>query len=168
MGAFHQHPDGIIYVRGVQATYSDTLANFIADFNIVPPALPAGADDHIYMQGRRHAYMGAGNIIAGGAMPWLQGDAIIAALDAGLAAQAARLAFLTPEQIAERAAAAAEATRIATITSDAQVQAWTDRLAISSNAQIDTYFAGNVTTLAQNIAITKALAKIIAAKLRLK
>src|SRR5215204_1459087 len=93
MGEFHQHPDGNIFVRGDAGIYyTDTPENFTADFGVEPPVLPDGADDHVYTQGRRHAFMGGGNIIAGGPVPWPVGDQVIAALPAGLAAQAARKA----------------------------------------------------------------------------
>ncbi|UZE51130.1 DUF4376 domain-containing protein [Rhodopseudomonas sp. P2A-2r] len=56
----------------------------------VPPLL-AGANEQIYSQGRRHCYMAEGDIVAGGDMPWPDGDSIIAAIDLGLAAQALRM-----------------------------------------------------------------------------
>jgi len=62
----------------------------LADFGATLPAMPEGADDHIYTQGKRHAFMGDGNIIEGGPMPWPDGDRIIGAIQLGLAAQAAR------------------------------------------------------------------------------
>src|SRR6187455_338685 len=89
MGEFQQHPDGMIFVRGEAGKYyADTPENFVADFGgtFLPPALPDGADDHVYTQGKRHAYMGGGNIIAGGPVPWPEGDQLTADLDAGLAA----------------------------------------------------------------------------------
>lgn len=79
MNEFHQHPDGFIYVRTDAGTYADTVVNFLADAGLSAlPPLPAGADDHIYRQGKRHAYMGDGTVIAGGPMPWPEGDTIIA------------------------------------------------------------------------------------------
>jgi len=86
----HQHPDGFVCVRTPLGTYIDTPENFVADFGATLPAMPQGADDHIYTQGKRHAFMGDGNIIAGGPMPWDVGDTIIANVTAGLANQAAR------------------------------------------------------------------------------
>jgi len=91
MGEFHQHPDNLIYVRGEAGKYyGDKSENFAIDFGVTPPALVDGADEHIYTQGRRHCFMGEGNVIAGGPVPWPEGDAIIANIDAGLAAQTTR------------------------------------------------------------------------------
>jgi hypothetical protein len=92
MGEFHQHPDGHIIVIGDAGTYVDSRANFETDFgtNLAGAPMPDGADDHIYTQDKRHCFMGGGNVIAGGPMPWPEGDQIIAAVEAGLAAQAAR------------------------------------------------------------------------------
>src|SRR4051794_17777583 len=86
----HQHPDGLVCVRTALGTYIDTPENFAVDFGATLPAMPEGADDHIYTQGKRHAFMGDGNIVAGGPMPWPDGDRIIAEVGAGLARQAAR------------------------------------------------------------------------------
>jgi hypothetical protein len=90
----HQHPDGFVCVRTQLGTYIDTPENFVADFGATLPAMPQGADDHIYTQGRRHAFMGDGNIIAGGPMPWPDGDRIIDEVKVALEAQAARRASL--------------------------------------------------------------------------
>jgi len=94
----HEHPDGYVYVRAGGVTYADTAENFVADFSETLPPMPAGADDHIYTQDRRHAWMGDGNVIEGGPIPWPQGDRIIANLAAGIAAQDARLASLPPPE----------------------------------------------------------------------
>lgn len=91
MGEFHQHPDGHVYVRGESATYMDSRKNFEADFGATLPELPPGADDHIYTQGKRHAYMGGGDIIDGGPMPWPEGDKIIARVSEGITAQMDRI-----------------------------------------------------------------------------
>lgn len=91
MGEFHQHPDGFIYVRAEDgALYADTKENFVSDAGLTLPALPDGADDHIYTQDRRHAFMGNGNVIEGGPVPWDWGDAVIARVPQLLAAQDAR------------------------------------------------------------------------------
>ena len=92
MSDFHQHPDGPIYVRTPDGVYADTPENFAADFGATVPPLPAGADEHIYTQGRRHCFMGGGDVIDGGPMPWTEGDAIIAGVAAALQAQAERVA----------------------------------------------------------------------------
>lgn len=96
---FHRHPDGYVYVRAADGTeYIDDNVNFVRDFSETLPPLPDGADDHIYTQGRRHAYMGDGNIIEGGPMPWDQGDRIIASVTDALAAQATRREAEPPER----------------------------------------------------------------------
>lgn len=92
MAEFHQHPDDWVYVRAPGAIYMDRPENFAADFGVALPPLPAGADERIYTQGRRHALMGDGNIVAGGEMPWPLGDQVIAAVAKGLQAQQARRA----------------------------------------------------------------------------
>jgi hypothetical protein len=108
MGEFHQHPDGHIIVIGDAGTYVDSRANFEADFGAGPSLvtqapLPDGANDHVYTQGKRHCFMGDGNVMGGGPMPWPEGDNIIAAVGDGLAAQAARreaeLAALPPPEM---------------------------------------------------------------------
>lgn len=90
MPDFHQHPDGLIYVRTTAATYSDTPENFELDFGVSLQPMPHGADEHIYTQGKRHCFMGDGDVIDGGPMPWPEGDKIIADVANGLAAQLAR------------------------------------------------------------------------------
>lgn len=89
---FHQHPDGLIYVRTATGTYVDTPENFGEDFGRPIPPLPAGADEHVYTQGRRHCFMGGGDVIDGGPMQWPVGDEIIASIAAGLSAQSGRKA----------------------------------------------------------------------------
>lgn len=86
----HQHPDGHVIIRTDAGIYIDTPENFALDFGITLPALPVPADEHIYTQGKRNAFMGDGNVVDGGAVPWDVGDSIIASIDPGLAAQAAR------------------------------------------------------------------------------
>lgn len=93
MNEIHQHPDGLIYVRAPGAVYMDSAANFEADFGAGLPAFPPGADEHIYTQGRRHCFMGGGNVIDGGPLPWPDGDAILARLAAAIAAQQRRRAM---------------------------------------------------------------------------
>jgi hypothetical protein len=88
----HQHPDGHVYVRTDRGTYADAAANFALDSGKTLPTMPAGADDHIYTQGKRHCFMGDGNVIAGGPMPWPEGDAIIASISVLLTTQAKRIA----------------------------------------------------------------------------
>jgi hypothetical protein len=110
MGEFHQHPDGFIYVRADNGThYADTKDNFVLDSGIALPLLPDGADDHIYTQGRRHAFMGNGDIIDGGPVPWPWGDDVIANIAVLIAAQKARTPVkeplspsLVPQTISDR------------------------------------------------------------------
>jgi hypothetical protein len=61
-----------------------------------------------------------------------------------------------------RAAEQAEETRLGTLSADDDVRAMAVRLATSTNAQIDTYFANNVTNAAQAIGVLKLVVKIIA------
>jgi hypothetical protein len=86
----NQSPDGTVAVFNGQKRYVDTLDNFQADFAVTLPALPSGGTNRIYEQNRRHPIILAGNVVDGGPMPWTMGDQIIANIDAGLAAQAAR------------------------------------------------------------------------------
>ena len=90
MAELHQHPDGWVYVRTPDGTYMDRPENFAADFGVALPPLPEGACERIYTQGRRHALMGDGNVIAGGEMPWPLGDLIIRQASEALQAQRAR------------------------------------------------------------------------------
>lgn len=107
MGELHQHPDGYVYVRTAGKTYGDTKANFELDAGLTLSALPAGADERVYAQDKRHASMGGGNIVDGGPMPWPLGDLAIANISALLTAQAARIAAAAAVKAAEQAAAAA-------------------------------------------------------------
>lgn len=106
MAEFHRHPDGLVYVRGASAEYVDTPEHFQVDFGVTLAALPAGANEQVYSQGRRHAFMKDGSVVDGGSMPWSAGDAIIAGLAAGIAAQVVRTA-VPPVEISLAAYAAA-------------------------------------------------------------
>jgi hypothetical protein len=90
MGELHQHPDGNVFVRTDAGNYADSAGNFATDAGVTLPVLPLGADERIYSQDKRHAFMGGGNIIDGGPMPWPLGDQIIANVAAALAAKSAR------------------------------------------------------------------------------
>jgi len=90
MGEFHQHPDGLVFVRTDSANYADNADNFAIDAGVTLPELPPGADERVYSQGKRHAVTGGGKIIEGGPMPWPLGDQIIASVSVLLAAKAAR------------------------------------------------------------------------------
>jgi hypothetical protein len=88
---FHHHPDGFIYVRTVSGgTYADTVAHFTTDSGGAPPALPSGATEQIYTQGVRHAFIGGGNVVAGGAMPFAWADTLFTNIANLLSAQQAR------------------------------------------------------------------------------
>jgi hypothetical protein len=79
MNEVHQHPDGNVVVRTAAGIYNDTLKNFASDYGEALPDLPAGAIERLYRPGVLHMIGDGNNIIAGGAMPWPLGDAIIAA-----------------------------------------------------------------------------------------
>ncbi|HYG91211.1 MAG TPA: hypothetical protein VD978_33710 [Azospirillum sp.] len=103
---FHHHPDNLIYLRGAR-TYMAQVAEFAADLVACGlPAyagLPEGATERRY-DGGRHL-VGYGERGFEDAEPWPEGDAYLAALDALLAARAARL---NPEPPLESVKAAAE------------------------------------------------------------
>jgi len=86
----NQSPDGTVSVASGQKRYIDTLANFQADFAVTLPAIPSGGNNRIYEKDVRHPIIYRGNVVDGGPVPWSMGDTIIANIDAGLAAQAAR------------------------------------------------------------------------------
>jgi hypothetical protein len=86
----HQHPNGLIYIRTDQGIYGDTLKNYLADGGTSLPALPEGATERVYTQGKRHAIMGGGDIIEGGPLPWPLGDQLIADVASLLAAKSTR------------------------------------------------------------------------------
>jgi hypothetical protein len=90
MGEFHRHPDGHVYVRTSDGEYADSLGNFILDSGTTLPPMPIGADDQIYIQGKRHAFTGDGNIVEGGPMPWPLGDQIISDVKKMITAQVER------------------------------------------------------------------------------
>jgi hypothetical protein len=87
-----QNADGIVFVRDATTgkVYSDTVANFNADFTVTMPALPTGADHRIYTPNVRHALASSVTIIADGGIPWALGDSVIANINTGLSKQAAR------------------------------------------------------------------------------
>jgi hypothetical protein len=62
----------------------------------------------------------------------------------------------------KKAALEADRLRLTDIENDAGTVALRNRLATATNAQIDTWFDQNVTTLAQARAAQKAMAKLIA------
>lgn len=86
---YHRHPDGLIFVRGLEAVYSDTLDNFQADYGQAAPALPAGWNEEFYEPGARHFYAN-GQSAQPLPLEWGDGDFIIAALPALLDIQQRR------------------------------------------------------------------------------
>lgn len=90
MSMVQQTPDGKLIVRSATQTYIDTFAHAATDFGVATPTLPAGATDRVYEPGVRHALSNGVRIVAGGPLPWTQGDAYIANIAAALTSQAAR------------------------------------------------------------------------------
>lgn len=87
---FHRHPDGLIYVRAADGRfYGDTVENFEKDFGRNLPALGA-AEEQVYTQDVRNAFMLNGNVVAGGPRRDQFLDNIIENLDRGLQAKAER------------------------------------------------------------------------------
>lgn len=96
MISFEEHSDGRIYVRNEEKMYCDTWENFEADFDIVMEELPPGVRERIYVPGKRHALNGEEGTMGGGPLPYSTGDAAIASIEDGLAAQTARNPPETP------------------------------------------------------------------------
>ena len=90
----------------------------------------------------------------------VQFDDVNEPTQAQLDAAAVVLATFDPD------APTAEEARLAALQGDAQVVDWIAKLSSSDNAQIDTFFANNVTTAAQAINVLKAVVKVLAYKLR--
>lgn len=86
---FHQHPDGLIFVRGETEIYSDTLENFEVDYGQALPGLPEGMTERFYEPGIRHFFYD-GHTALPDKMPWPWGDTVIDSLPALLAMQVAR------------------------------------------------------------------------------
>lgn len=89
MTQYHRHPDNLIFIRTPNATYSDTVENFEADYGQVP-GLPEGFNEEFYEPGVRHFYAN-GNEAQPLPLEWGEGDLIIAALPALLDIQARRV-----------------------------------------------------------------------------
>lgn len=92
MSQFHQHPDGLIYVRAAISVYCDTSECFSFDNNSPVPALPPGIKQRIYdRQAKTHRLFDAfNNHVADGDVPWHYGDAAIANIASLLTAQLRR------------------------------------------------------------------------------
>jgi hypothetical protein len=91
-----QTPDGLVAVRSGDQVYLDSAAHFALDYGEPAPTLPAGAVDSVYEPGKRHVYTDGVTVVAGGAMPWPDGDRYIAGVTAAIAAQKARIAAIPP------------------------------------------------------------------------
>jgi hypothetical protein len=107
----HHHPDGYILVRAGELSYADTLANLNDDFNVDFPALPAGAIERIYDQGKRHTFMGEEGVTGGGQMPWPFGDNLILNIQAGIDAKEIRLPPPPPSQLPDTSNVSIEVTQ---------------------------------------------------------
>jgi len=101
MGEFHRHPDGHVIIRAAQGQYTATPEEFLRDYGFELPPLPDGANEQVYTQGKRHTYMGDGNVIDGGLMPWADGDALIADVAIGLDAMETRKAEAMAQRMKE-------------------------------------------------------------------
>jgi hypothetical protein len=88
MPQYHRHPDGLVFVRGTDTTYTDTVEQFTADYGSVP-GLPDGMNEQFYEPGIRHFYAN-GNEALPLPLEWEEGDLIISALPALLDIQARR------------------------------------------------------------------------------
>src|SRR5580765_2893390 len=78
--------------------YRDTDANFSIDAQRSAPELPGGIDERLYEPDVRHALIVNHNVVAGGPMPWPEGDAILETVDALIAAQRDRTGADLEEQ----------------------------------------------------------------------
>jgi hypothetical protein len=86
---YHRHPDNLIFIRGGEETYCDTLANFEIDYGGPAPGLPEGFNEQFYEPGTRH-FFANGNEALPLPLEWVEGDLIISALPALLDIQARR------------------------------------------------------------------------------
>lgn len=102
MRMFHQHPDGLVYVRTDAGTYGDTRENFRADYGKDLPPLPSGVTERIYEPGKRHALVANSSVVDGGPMPWQQGDDVIARWSDLMAKKTAREPQLPTEEELEK------------------------------------------------------------------
>jgi hypothetical protein len=103
MKQVHQHPDGMIFVRVDGTTYADTAENFAIDFGFLLPEIPAGMNERIYEQNRRHLFAGrtdTGAVTMGDVMPWPLGDRAILDIEMALSAQAVRKAVEEADKVA--------------------------------------------------------------------
>jgi len=95
MFEFHHHPDGLIYLRTEAATYVEDLPGFAADAAAcgLPPYDTdlGGFRERRYEPGAFHRLYTADSQFPAPA-DWPAGDAYLAAVDALVLAQAARLA----------------------------------------------------------------------------
>jgi len=81
-GELHQHPEGNIVVRSGNLYYAEPPEQFAKDLpGVAIPEMIPGAEERVYTQGRRHAFMSNGNVIGGGPMPWPEGDFVISKIE---------------------------------------------------------------------------------------
>lgn len=87
---FQHHPGGLIYVRGTDKTYCDTMENFAIDLGSSYPGLPDEYIRRIYDQGKRHVISDGSNDVKQD-FPWIAGNSyVVAARDFLFEKQAAR------------------------------------------------------------------------------
>jgi hypothetical protein len=79
--AVHLHPDGFMRVCNTQKQYLEERHKFRDDWQHDPPPFPGGMTEVIYEPGVRHAYVKDNNVVAGGPMPWPEGDDLIARVE---------------------------------------------------------------------------------------
>lgn len=98
---FQHHPDDWIIIRQSQnKVYSDTIANFEADYGSPCAGLPDGFIGRYYEPGVNH-YITTGNTAIPQPLQWADGDRYIAAYDSLMAAKMAREAAESEEIIKE-------------------------------------------------------------------
>lgn len=91
MPNFHQHPDGLIFVRGeTEEFYIDTPENFEADYGFPLPALPEGMTERFYEPGIRHFFSNNSDSFPAPELVWGWGDTVITSLRSLLVVQQAR------------------------------------------------------------------------------
>ncbi|PWT92084.1 MAG: hypothetical protein C5B54_04115 [Acidobacteria bacterium] len=89
MRMVHQIGDEI-WVRDNDQHYGESLKIFSLDYGRAAPSLPKGITQRIYEPGIRHALQSGNVVIAGGPLPWPEGDAILQKVDKLFTAKRAR------------------------------------------------------------------------------
>ena len=89
--AVHLLSDGSVRVSDGYVNYVGPAAEFLLDFGEDAPTRPAGIDEVIYEQDRRHAYCKLDiGVVDGGPLPWTKGEELIPKVPAAIASQTAR------------------------------------------------------------------------------